>query len=132
MNSPNNNDTGVPRRHTPGWVQQEEARTQRYQGGTSIRVDGSSDVFETLVPTKNQQALMGYYFAVFSVVPVIGLGLGPIAIWQGIRGLGAIKENPELPGKTHGIVAITLGSITTMAHWFTMMFVLYSLLSPKR
>ena len=32
----------------------------------------------------------------------------------------------------HAIVAITLGSLTTMAHWFTLMFVLYSLLAPKR
>jgi uncharacterized membrane protein len=75
---------------------------------------------------------MGYYFAVFSVIPMIGLGLGPIAIWHVIRGLGAIKENAELPGKAHAIVAIALGSLTTIAHWLTLMFVLYSLLSPKR
>ena len=132
MNRPKSNETGVPRRHAPGWVQQETARTERYQSGKSIRVDDTADVFETLVPTRNQHALMGYYFAVFSVIPMIGLGLGPIAIWNGIRGLGAIKEKPELPGKTHGVVAVTLGSITTIAHWLTMIFVLYSLLSPKR
>lgn len=132
MSNPQNNDTGVPRRHAPGWVQQEAARTQRYYGGEDPQVTGSSDIFETLVPTKNQQALMGYYISVFSLVPVFGLGLGPMAIWQGIRGLGAIKKNPELPGKAHAIVAITLGSLTTIAHWLTLMFVLYSVLSPKR
>jgi hypothetical protein len=131
MNGPKSNDTGVPRRHTPEWVEKETARTQRYYGGQPNRSDDASDVFETLVPTRNQTALMGYYFAVFSVIPMIGLGLGPIAIWNGIRGLGAIKEKPELPGKTHGVVAVTLGSITTIAHWLTMIFVLYSLLSPK-
>ena len=132
MNSPKNNDSGVPKRHAPGWVQQETARTERYQSGTTIRVNDTADVFETLVPTKNQQALMGYYISVFSLVPVFGLGLGPIAIWRGFRGLGAIKENPVLPGRAHAMVAITLGSLTTMAHWFTLMFVLYSLLAPKR
>jgi hypothetical protein len=132
MSNPQNNDTGVPRRHAPSWVQQEAARTQRYSEGQPVRIEEPSDVFATLVPTKNPQALMGYYFAVFSILPLIGLGLGPMAIWKGIRGLGAIKENPELPGKAHGIVAITLGSITTIGHWLTLMFVLYSLLSPKR
>ena len=127
MNSPKNNESGVPRRHAPGWVQQEAARTERYQGGKSIRVDDTTDVFETLVPTKNQQALMGYYIAVFSLIPVFGLGLGPIAIWRGIRGWNAIKAQPELPGKAHCIVAITLGSITTAAHWGALIFVMYTL-----
>lgn len=127
MNSSKNNENGVPRRHAPGWVQQEAARTERYQGGKSIRVDDTTDVFETLVPTKNQQALMGYYIAVFSLVPVFGLGLGPIAIWRGIRGWNAIKAQPELPGKAHCIVAITLGSITTAAHWGALIFVMYTL-----
>ena len=132
MNSPKDNNSGVPKRHAPGWVQQEAARIQRYYGGDDAQVEGSSDIFETLVPTKNKLALMGYYLAVASVIPLFGLGLGPIAIWHGLRGLGAIKENQELPGKAHSIVAITLGSITTMAHWFTLMFVLFSLLTPKR
>jgi hypothetical protein len=127
MNSPKSNENGVPRRHAPGWVQQEAARTERYQGGKSIRVDDTADVFETLVPTKNQQALMGYYISVFSLVPVFGLGLGPIAIWRGIRGWNAIKAQPELPGKAHAIVAITLGSITTAAHWGALIFVMFSL-----
>ena len=127
MNSPKNNENGVPRRHAPGWVQQEAARTERYQSGKRIRVDDTTDVFETLVPTKNQQALMGYYIAVFSLVPVFGLGLGPIAIWRGIRGWNAIKTQPELPGKAHCIVAITLGSITTAAHWGALIFVMYTL-----
>ena len=127
MNSPKSNENGVPRRYAPGWVQQEAARTERYQGGKSIRVDDTADVFETLVPIKNQQALMGYYIAVFSLVPVFGLGLGPIAIWRGIRGWNAIKAQPELPGKAHAIVAITLGSITTAAHWGALIFVMFSL-----
>ena len=127
MNSPKSNENGVPRRHAPGWVKQEAARTERYQGGKSIRVDDTADVFETLVPTKNQQALMGYYIAVFSLVPVFGLGLGPIAIWRGIRGWNAIKAQPELPGKAHAIVAMTLGSITTAAHWGALIFIMYNL-----
>lgn len=118
---------GVPKRHAPAWVQQEAARTERYDSGNKIVAYDTPDVFETLVPTKNQQALMGYYIAVFSLIPVFGLGLGPIAIWRGIRGWNAIKAQPELPGKAHCIVAITLGSITTAAHWGALIFVMYTL-----
>ena len=87
---------GVPKRHAPGWVQQEAARTQRYSGGQPVRIEEPSDPFETLVPTRNKKALMGYYFAVFSILPLIGLGLGPMAIWQGIRGLGRSRK-PRAP-----------------------------------
>lgn len=118
---------GVPKRHAPGWVQQEAARTERYESGKTIGVDATPDALETLIPTKNKQALMGYYISVFSLVPVFGLGLGPIAIWRGIRGWNAIKVQPELPGKAHAIVAITLGSITTLAHWGALIFIMYNL-----
>jgi hypothetical protein len=118
---------GVPRRHAPDWVEKETARTQRYYGGQPNRSDASSDVFETLVPTRNQQALMGYYIAVFSLIPLFALGLGPIAIWRGVRGWNAIKAQPELPGKAHAIVAITLGSITTIVNWGGLSFILWAL-----
>ena len=109
MSNPQNNDTGVPRRHAPGWVQQEAARTQRYYGGEDPQVTGSSDIFETLVPTKNQQALMGYYISVFSLVPVFGLGLGPMAIWQGIRGLGRSRKTQSSPAKRTPLSPSPLG-----------------------
>jgi len=117
----------VQKCHAPEWVQQETARTERYESGKTIGVDVTPDALETLIPTKNKQALMGYYISVFSLVPVFGLGLGPIAIWRGIRGWNAIKVQPELPGKAHAIVAITLGSITTLAHWGTLILIMYNL-----
>jgi hypothetical protein len=118
---------GVPRRHAPDWVEKETTRSQRYNDGRPNRRDETPDVFETLVPTRNQQALMGYYIAVFSLIPLFALGLGPIAIWRGVRGWNAIKAQPELPGKAHAIVAITLGSITTIVNWGGLSFILWAL-----
>jgi hypothetical protein len=123
----NEHEPGIPKRHQPDWVKREDERQQRYVQQRPSTGQSGSDVFETLVPTKNQQALMGYYIAVFSLIPVFGLGLGPIAIWRGIRGWNAIKAQPELPGKAHCIVAITIGSITTAAHWGALIFVMYTL-----
>lgn len=118
---------GVPRRHAPDWVEKEATRSQRYNDGRPNRSDETPDVFETLVPTRNQQALMGYYVSVFSLIPMFGLGLGPIAIWRGVRGWNAIKSQPDLPGKAHAIVAITLGSITTILNWGGLSFILWAL-----
>ena len=123
----NQHEPGIPKRYQPDWVKREDERQQRYVQQRPSTDQSASDVFETLVPTKNQQALMGYYIAVFSLIPVFGLGLGPIAIWRGIRGWNVIKAQPELPGKAHCIVAITLGSITTAAHWGALIFVMYTL-----
>ena len=109
MSNPQNNDTGVPKRHAPGWVQQEAARTQRYSGGQPVRIEEPSDPFETLVPTRNKKALMGYYFAVFSILLLIGLGLGPMAIWQGIRGLGRSRKTQSSPAKRTPLSPSPLG-----------------------
>lgn len=125
QNSNQSAPVGVPRRHAPDWVKRETNRSQRYNDGRPNRRDETPDVFETLVPTRNQQALMGYYFAVFSVIPMIGLGLGPIAIWRGIRGWKAIEAQPELPGKAHAIVAVTLGTITTVLNWGALIMILW-------
>src|SRR5262245_26603803 len=42
------------------------------------------DALSTLIPYKNGQALAAYYCGVFSLIPVIGVLLGPIAIILGI------------------------------------------------
>jgi len=67
---------------------------------------------QTLIPTKNAMALAAYYTGVFSLIPCVALVLGPIAVFLGIRGLRACRENPEMPGKAHAIVGIVLGAIT--------------------
>lgn len=127
QNSNQSTQGGVPRRHAPDWVERETTRSQRYNDGRPIRTEPQSDLYEAVIPTKNKQALMGYYVSVFSLIPMFGLGLGPIAIWRGVRGWNAIKSHPELPGKAHAIVAITLGSITTIVNWGGLSFILWAL-----
>lgn len=125
QNSNQSAPVGVPRRHSPDWVQKETARSQRYNTGKPIRIEPQSDLYEAVIPTKNKQALMGYYISVFSLIPMFGLGLGPIAIWRGIRGWKAIEAQPELPGKAHAIVAVTLGTITTVMNWGALIMILW-------
>ncbi len=66
-------------------------------------------VFSGMIPTKNPKALIGYYLAVFSLFPVLGLFLGFGAVVLGVQGRKAFKENPQIKGNTHALVAILVG-----------------------
>ena len=45
----------------------------------------SGKVMEHGIPTKNQPALLGYYYAIFGLLPIFGLFLAPAAITYGLR-----------------------------------------------
>ena len=74
-----------------------------------VEVGGQeSSAVEVIIPYRNKAALVGYYFGVFSLVPVLGglfalpgLILGVIGLVKGIR-------HSERRGKVHAIVAIVL------------------------
>ncbi len=76
-------------------------------------VDPSAQEGPALIPYKNPAALVGYYLSIFSCIPFIGLILGPIAIFLGIRGLIQVSRHPERKGTVHAWIAITLGLIGT-------------------
>lgn len=69
-----------------------------------------------LIPYKNAKALSAYYLGVFSLIPCLGLILGPIAIILGFLGLGYAKKHPEARGQAHAIVGIVLGGLVLAGH----------------
>jgi 4-hydroxybenzoate polyprenyltransferase len=71
----------------------------------------NDDALSTLIPYRNGQALAAYYCGVFSLIPLLGVLLGPIAIILGILGNNYAKANPEAKGTGHAITGIILGSI---------------------
>jgi hypothetical protein len=70
-----------------------------------------ADPLATVVPYKNPQALTSYYLGLFSIIPVIGLGLGIAALVLGTRGFKFQKEFPESKGKAHAGIGIGCGTI---------------------
>ncbi len=72
--------------------------------------------FTRFVPPRNGRALIGYYFAIASLIPILGVVLGPIAVFNGVEGIRHARRFPEHGGGAHGIVAVTLGSMTTAAN----------------
>lgn len=72
---------------------------------------GASDALSKIVPYKNTPALIGYYLAVFSLIPCIGLLMAVAAIALGIKGLAVARQTPEAHGKVHAWIAIVLGGL---------------------
>jgi hypothetical protein len=100
-----------------------EARpARRNADGRSVRRpdrdddDDYDDGLTTLIPTDNPKALAAYYLGVFSLVPFLGMILGPLAIIFGVKGRRYQQANPRAHGTGHAIAGIVLGSLTTFGH----------------
>jgi hypothetical protein len=68
------------------------------------------------IPYKNPRALIAYYCAIFGLVPVVGLILGPAAIIFGIFGATYAEAHPQTKGMYHALLAIVLGTFELTAH----------------
>ena len=95
----------------------EADRPRRRRPPPPPRVSRDDDAVSTIIPYRNAMALTAYYCAVFSLIPVFGLLLGPLALGFGIAGLRRVRQDPEAKGTAHAITGIVLGSLTTLANW---------------
>jgi hypothetical protein len=89
------------------------------------------DAVETLIPYRNPRGLIAYYLGVFSLIPCLGLVLGPAALILGFMGLGYRKRHPTAGGTGHAITGIVLGAITTLGNWGAVIAFLVALLLSK-
>lgn len=71
---------------------------------------------QALIPTSNPPALLAYYAAVFSVIPIFGLLLGPLAVVLGVVGLSKLRADPRLSGTAHAWIGIALGGVVSLAY----------------
>jgi len=69
----------------------------------------TGDATGGIIPYKNPPALVGYYFGIASLIPVVGLVTGPIALVLGIIGLVRRAKQPAIRGAAHAWVAMIVG-----------------------
>ncbi|MEX1098388.1 MAG: hypothetical protein WED34_20250 [Planctomycetales bacterium] len=79
-----------------------------------MTMETTGDATGGVIPYKNAPALLAYYLAVFSLIPVIGLFLGLPAIVLGVLGLQKRNREPIVKGAAHAWVGIILGGLTTL------------------
>ena len=70
-----------------------------------------------MIPTANPAALTAYYAGIFSLVPFLGLLLGPLALVLGVKGLKAAPAVPGQVGRVHARIGLILGILTSLANW---------------
>jgi hypothetical protein len=79
-----------------------------------------------MVPTGNLASLSGYYFAIFSLIPIVGIVLGPFAIIMGLLGFSRAVAQPQTRGLGHALFAIATGILTTILNWtVAIMFLIF-------
>jgi hypothetical protein len=74
-------------------------------------------VMEHVIPTRNQPALMGYYYAIFGLIPLAGLFLAPAAISYGLIGLDRGNRLPRNIGYGHALFATVAGIIGAILNY---------------
>jgi hypothetical protein len=88
--------------------------------------DAYDDPVQTIIPYKNALALMAYYTGVFSLIPVLGVILGPGAIVLGFLGYRYGRIHPTAKGTGHAVAGIVFGVLTTLCNIGGVIFFLAS------
>lgn len=69
-----------------------------------------------IIPFRNGWALAAYYVGIFSLIPIFGIILGPLAIIFGCLGLRHASRQANAHGRVHALVGIILGGLVVIGH----------------
>jgi hypothetical protein len=114
----------VVARSTHQGIAEEQFSTPRRRAASIMHRDPTVEAVSTLIPYKNARALAAYYLGIVSLIPLVGMLLGPAAVVLAILGLRFVKANPTAKGTGHALVGIILGGLTTLANWGVVISVL--------
>ncbi len=82
------------------------------------------NIVQTFIPYKNPKSLVAYYCGVFSLIPCLGLILGPIALIFGILAWKYSHRHTTAGGLGHAITGIILGAVTSLLNYGVVILVL--------
>jgi hypothetical protein len=91
----------------------------------------SDNTLGGLIPTNNKNALIAYYIGLFSLLPLLGLVMAPLAVWLGRKGLVFATQNPAVKGRTHAWVGIICGGFWTLVHYGSLALMLFAILASR-
>lgn len=72
--------------------------------------DGAEEVIQTIIPTRNVAALVGYYLGL-SCLPVLGLPMAIAGVILGWKGLQKVRREPAAHGTIHAWIGLICGFI---------------------
>ncbi len=77
----------------------------------------AESLVESLVPSKNGDALAAYYLGLFSLFPGLGALMGLAAVYFGVKGVRRERMNPAVRGGIHAWVGIVCGVLFGLLNW---------------
>jgi hypothetical protein len=111
-------DDGQPMTRRPTRSANDDDFDERPRPRRLERVDEeeTGDMTGGIIPYKNGLALASYYCGVFSLIPILGMVLGPIALVLGFLGFRYAGRHRKAGGTAHAIVGIILGGLVLLGH----------------
>ena len=94
----------------------EQTPTTVNQTVNPVEQQVTGDTTGGVIPYKNPMALAAYYCAIFSLIPGVGLLLGPIGFGLGIKGFMDYRAEPKRAGHIHAWIGIILGGLIGAVH----------------
>ncbi len=82
-----------------------------------------------VIPYKNGPALIAYYLAVASLIPVIGFFCAIPAFFLGLKGLKKAKAEPHVRGQVHAWIGVLVGGFFTLAYLVAIGLLVFSLVA---
>lgn len=64
----------------------------------------------------NPRAMTAYRFAIYGLIPVAGLLLGPVAVALGLAGWRHSRRHSDSPGVGHAVTAVILGTLELLTN----------------
>lgn len=106
----------------PGWIPLAQIAGVNFGGNLPSGMTAlppapvQGDVTGGVIPYKNPQALLSYYFGIFGLIPLLGIPFALAAIILGILGLKRSRLTPAVRGQVHAWIGMVLGASPLLAH----------------
>lgn len=91
-----------------------------------VQQSNNQDSFQVFLPTKNIPALVGYYFSIFSLIPLVGFFFAIIGLILGGLGLKQYYANPTPGAKGHALFAVIFSGIMLGLHLLVTLLIIIS------
>lgn len=92
--------------------------------------DAPDSPFSPRADAINRPIVTAYYIGVWSMVPLLGLILGPLAFFLAWRGHALGKKHPGYLGGGHAMFTMILAGAVTVTQWLGILFIYWSFTSP--
>ncbi len=93
------------------------------------RGSAQEDAVATVIPYRNPMALAAYYMGIFSIIPGIGIVLGPAAFVCGILGLRHAARQEGSHGRAHAAIGIGCGGLFFLANAIGLVAIIAAVMS---